>query len=151
MQMVSILVERINDDYEWLQYNSHLRIIHSIKDDMYQMQSTITACNSNKQSYNWFENQSTKEFLQEFETKKVTLGIPIVTKSYEKRDDLFNELRGYYIHRILVNNIAMWCSPICALYIAKLLGSVFEQEREQHQQQIDNLTLRAVPDNNKTD
>ena len=62
----TIVHEVINDEYEWIQYNNHLRIIRSVNDDMYQMQSIINACYSNKQSYHWFENQSTIEILDEF-------------------------------------------------------------------------------------
>ena len=92
-----------------------------------------------------------QKLLQSFDSEKSKAGIPTLEKSYEKRDDVPVNLRGYYIHRLLVNHFAMWASPTYAIYIAKLLDSVFEQERKQHQQQIDNLTLRAVPDNNKTD
>ena len=42
----AIVSEQINEDYEWIQYNSKLRIIHSIKDDYFQMQSILTACNA---------------------------------------------------------------------------------------------------------
>ena len=149
--MASINVERINDDYEFIQYNAHLRIIHSIKDDMYQAQSIITACNSIKQIKHWLENQSTKELLQEFESEKGSVGIPTYQKIYENRPNLPNELKGMYIHRLLVNHIAMWCSPLYAIYIAKLLDSQFERERKQHQQQIDELKPRAVPENHKND
>ena len=58
------LNEKINDDYEWIQYNEKLRLIHSIKDDMYQMQSIVNACNSQKQIRHWFDNKSTKELLE---------------------------------------------------------------------------------------
>lgn len=57
--------EAINDDYEYIQFNQSLRIIHSNKDDMYQMQSIITAYKSNKEPRKWFENQSSKEILSE--------------------------------------------------------------------------------------
>ena len=65
---VAIVSEPINDDYEWIQYNSKLRIIHSIKDDYFQMQSILTACNDpeTKEPKHWFENQSTRELLSEF-------------------------------------------------------------------------------------
>ena len=149
--MALINVEPINDNYEYIQYNAHLRVIHSIKDDMYQAQSIITACNSNKLAKHWFENQSTKELLHSFDSEKPTAGIPTLAKSYEKRDDLPNGLRGYYIHRLLVNHFAMWCSPLYAIYIAKLLDSIFEEERAKQQQQIDELKPRAVPENHKAD
>ena len=58
-------VEKINDEYEYIQYNEKLRLIHSIKDDMYQMQSIIKACNSKKPCKDWFRNQSTQELLDE--------------------------------------------------------------------------------------
>ena len=104
---------------------------------MYQMQSIITACQSSKLSADWFRNTSTQEI-----EELLTMGFPIV---FEKCDDLPNGLRGYYIHRLLVNNVATFLSPKYSLYIAKLLDSIFEQEREQQQKQIDNLTPRAVP------
>ncbi len=148
---MSAIVEPINDEYEYIQYNEKLRLIHSIKDDMYQMQSIITACNSIKQIKHWLENQSTKELLQEFESQKSTLGIPRLEKSYEKRDDVPINLRGYYVHRLLVNHIAIWASPTYAIYIAKLLDSQFEQEREQQQKQINELKTRAVPENHQND
>lgn len=59
-----IIHEPINDDYEWIQYNNELRIIRSIKDDMYQMKSIIRACNSKKLSKDWFKNETTNELIQ---------------------------------------------------------------------------------------
>ena len=136
-----LVYEPINDDYEWIQYNKQLRIIHSINDDMYQIQSIINACESKKQAYHWLENQSTKELLSEFELEKSTLGIPRVTKSYENRMNLAPGLKGYYVHRLLVNAVAMWCSPRYSLRIFKLLDEIASDERnklvqtinEQHQ------------------
>ena len=119
----------INEDYEWVQYNKRLRIIHSIKDDMYQMQSIITACNSNKKVNDWFRNNSTVELLES--AKNASAGIPVDEKLYERRDNLANGMRGYYIHRLLVNHVAIWASPTYAWYIMKLLDDVFAKQREQ--------------------
>ena len=138
------VVESINDDYEYIQYNEKLRLIHSIKDDMYQMQSIIIACNSNKQIRHWFDNKSTQEFLE-----SATGRILPPEKLYEKRDDLPNGLRGYYIHRLLVNHVAMWASPSYAWEIMKLLDSYFEKQREQLTNKIEDLTPRAVPKDHK--
>ena len=63
--MNTSIVEPINDEYEYIQYNEQLRIIHSKSDDFYQMQSIIDACHSNKRANKWFENDSTKELLKE--------------------------------------------------------------------------------------
>ena len=145
--MASINVERINDDYEFIQYNAHLRIIHSIKDDMYQMQSIITACQSNKQAYRWKQLAETKEIIDEIRSQQNCCDPEII----QERPNLPNDLKGTYIHRLLVNDFACWASRKYAIYIAKLLDSQFERERKQHQQQIDELKPRAVPENHKND
>ena len=133
---VAIVSEPINDDYEWVQYNSKLRIIHSIKDDYFQMQSILTTCNApdNKKAADWFENQSTKELLHE-----ISLGREKATlkKPYENRQNLPIGLRGYYIHRLLVNAVAMWASPRYAWYIMILLDDLFAKEREEMQKVIE--------------
>ena len=123
-----LVYEPINDDYEWIQYNKQLRIIHSVKDDMYQIQSIINACESTKQAYHWLENQSTKELLSEFELEKSNLGFPRVAKSYENRRNLAPGIRGYYVHRLLVNAVAMWASPRYSLRIFKLLDEIASDE-----------------------
>ena len=139
-------VQAINNDYEYIQYNQHLRIIHSKQDDMYQMQSIITACHSTKNAFHWFENKSTKEFLE-----NATLGIPSLEKLYEKRDELPNGLRGFYVHRLLVNHVAMWASPKYAWNIMKLLDSHFERERQQLTETINEQRPRMVPVNREHD
>ena len=133
---VAIVSEPINDDYEWVQYNSKLRIIHSINDDYFQMQSILTACNApdNKKAADWFENQSTRELLHE-----ISLGREKATlkKPYENRQNLPIGLRGYYIHRLLVNAVSMWASPRYAWYIMILLDDLFTKEREEMQRVIE--------------
>ena len=46
----SLIHESINEEYEYIQYNKQLRLIRSIDDDMYQINSIIKACNSNKRA-----------------------------------------------------------------------------------------------------
>ena len=99
------------------------------------------------QLYFWFRNQSTQEILDEMGST----GNPAYQKTHENRVNISNELKGIYVHRLLVNHIAMWASPKYAIYIAKLLDSIFEEERTRQQKQIDDLKPRAVPDDNKTD
>ena len=136
MNTFKVIHESISDDYEWIQYNSQLRIIHSIKDDYFQMQSILKACNApdNKKAADWFENQSTKELLHE-----ISLGREKATlkKPYENRQNLPIGLRGYYIHRLLVNAVTMWASPRYAWYIMILLDDLFAKEREEMQRVIE--------------
>ncbi|EAX71261.1 hypothetical protein TVAG_591060, partial [Trichomonas vaginalis G3] len=108
----AIVHEAISEEYEWVQYNKQLRLIRSVKDDMYQMQSILNALRSTKQAYHWFENQQPKELLEEFPHMFATLGKPRVEIPYENRKNLAPGLRGWYVHRLLVNAVAMWASPL---------------------------------------
>ena len=135
--------ERINDDYEYIQYNQHLRIIHSIKDDMYQMQSIIKACKSAKRAQDWFDNKTTKELLKEMREGEFSPSENLV----QNRQNVEMGLRGYYIHRLLVNHVAIWTSPIYAVYIMKLLDSHFERERQDLIDEIQQQKPRMVPTN----
>ena len=134
--LINPLIVPINEHYEWYQYNRQLKLLHSIDDDMFQYQSIINACNSTKKIKHWMENQNTKEFLAEFEEKKRSVGIPADRKIIENRVNVPNEFKGIYVHRLLVNVIAQWCSPLYAIYIAKLLDDIFEKEREEMKAEI---------------
>ncbi|EAX70309.1 hypothetical protein TVAG_561420 [Trichomonas vaginalis G3] len=131
-----IVHEAINEEYEYIQFNKQLRLIRSVKDDMYQMQSILTACFApdTKLPKDWFRNQSTQELLSEAQRvgKK-----PQSPKLYENREKLPNGLRGYYVHRLLVNAVAMWASPRYAWNIYRLLDEIHRQEREELENKLE--------------
>ena len=81
-------IEAINDEYEYIQYNDKLRLIHSINDDMYQMSSIITACQSNKLCNDWFRNKQANEIIDELRKNEST-GIPVHRELYENRDSFY--------------------------------------------------------------
>ncbi|EAX70616.1 hypothetical protein TVAG_413590 [Trichomonas vaginalis G3] len=144
----AIVHEAINEEYEYIQYNKQLRLIRSVKDDMYQMQSILTACFApdTKKPQDWFRNQSTIELLNEAqrdilfsensEEQRVSKK-PQSPKLYENREKLPNGLRGYYVHRLLVNAVAMWASPRYAWYIYRLLDEIHRQEREEMENKLE--------------
>ncbi|EAX82717.1 hypothetical protein TVAG_053940 [Trichomonas vaginalis G3] len=143
-----IVHEAINEEYEWVQFNKQLRLIRSVKDDMYQMQSILTACFApdTKLPKDWFRNQSTQELLSEAQrdilfsenSEEQRVGKkPQSPKLYENREKLPNGLRGYYVHRLLVNAVAMWASPRYAWYIYRLLDEIHRQEREEMENKLE--------------
>ncbi|EAX85643.1 hypothetical protein TVAG_207820 [Trichomonas vaginalis G3] len=142
-----IVHEAINEEYEYIQFNKQLRLIRSVKDDMYQMQSILTACFApdTKLPKDWFRNQSTQELLSEAQrdilfsenSEEQRVGKkPQSPKLYENREKLPNGLRGYYVHRLLVNAVAMWASPRYAWYIYRLLDEIHRQEREEMEKKL---------------
>ncbi|KAI5489324.1 KilA, N-terminal/APSES-type HTH, DNA-binding family [Trichomonas vaginalis G3] len=143
----AIVHEVINEEYEYIQYNKQLRLIRSVKDDMYQMQSILTACYApdTKLPKDWFRNQSTQELLNEAQrdvlfsenSEEQRVGKKSQSpKLYENREKLPNGLRGYYVHRLLVNAVAMWASPRYAWYVCKLLDEIHRQEREDMEKKL---------------
>ncbi|EAX78711.1 hypothetical protein TVAG_062170 [Trichomonas vaginalis G3] len=143
----AIVHEAINEEYEYIQFNKQLRLIRSVKDDMYQMQSILTACFApdTKLPKDWFRNQSTIELLNEAQrdilfsenSEAQRVGIkPQSPKTHENREKLPNGLRGYYVHRLLVNAVAMWASPRYAWYVCKLLDEIHRQEREDMEKKL---------------
>ncbi|EAX83372.1 hypothetical protein TVAG_108740 [Trichomonas vaginalis G3] len=143
-----IVHEAINEEYEYIQFNKQLRLIRSVKDDMYQMQSILTACYApdTKLPKDWFRNQSTQELLSEAQrdilfsenSEEQRVGKkPQSPKLYENREKLPNGLRGYYVHRLLVNAVAMWASPRYAWYIYRLLDEIHRQEREEMENKLE--------------
>ncbi|EAY13300.1 hypothetical protein TVAG_164090 [Trichomonas vaginalis G3] len=161
-----IVHEAINEEYEYIQFNKQLRLIRSVKDDMYQMQSILTACFApdTKKPQDWFRNQSTQELLSEAQrdilfsenSEEQRVGgkpqspklyenseeqrvrkKPQSPKLYENREKLPNGLRGYYVHRLLVNAVAMWASPRYAWNIYRLLDEIHRQEREEMENKLE--------------
>ncbi|EAX71965.1 hypothetical protein TVAG_255420, partial [Trichomonas vaginalis G3] len=115
---------------------------------MYQMQSILTACFApdTKLPKDWFRNQSTQELLSEAQrdilfsenSEEQRVGKkPQSPKLYENREKLPNGLRGYYVHRLLVNAVAMWASPRYAWYIYRLLDEIHRQEREELENKLE--------------
>ncbi|EAX69581.1 hypothetical protein TVAG_503110 [Trichomonas vaginalis G3] len=115
---------------------------------MYQRQSILTACYApdTKLPKDWFRNQSTQELLSEAQrdilfsenSEEQRVGIkPQSPKLYENREKLPNGLRGYYVHRLLVNAVAMWASPRYAWYIYRLLDEIHRQEREEMENKLE--------------
>ncbi|KAI5490050.1 KilA, N-terminal/APSES-type HTH, DNA-binding family, partial [Trichomonas vaginalis G3] len=102
---------------------------------MYQMQSILTACFApdTKHADDWFKNQSTQELLSEAQRVRLPSGSP---KTHENRKNLPINLRGYYVHRLLVNAVAMWASPRYAWYIYRLLDEIHRQEREEMEKKL---------------
>ncbi|EAX80968.1 hypothetical protein TVAG_581730 [Trichomonas vaginalis G3] len=130
-----IVHEAINEEYEYIQFNKHLRLIRSVKDDMYQMQSILTACFApdTKHADDWFRNQSTQELLSEISLDRP---FPAMHKTHENRKNLPINLRGWYVHRLLVNAVAIWASPRYAWHVYKLLDEIHRQEREEMEKKL---------------
>ncbi|EAX82456.1 hypothetical protein TVAG_420050 [Trichomonas vaginalis G3] len=131
----AIVHEAINEEYEWVQFNKQLRLIRSVKDDMYQMQSILTACFApdTKHADDWFKNQSTQELLSEISLDRE---FSVLHKTHENRKNLAPGLRGYYVHRLLVNAVAMWASPRYAWHVYRLLDEIHRQEREEMEKKL---------------
>ena len=142
--MSTIIRESINNEFEIIQYNKKLRVVHSIDDDMYQVQSIINACHSTKKAFHWVSNQETQELFAAFDKRMNTI-------SHRYRSDVRVDLRGHYVHRLLVNAVAMWASPRYAIDIFMLLDEMASAERKAMESTIQHQRPRMVPKNHEHD
>ncbi|KAI5503028.1 KilA, N-terminal/APSES-type HTH, DNA-binding family, partial [Trichomonas vaginalis G3] len=130
----AIVHEAINEEYEYIQFNKQLRLIRSVKDDMYKCKVLLTACFApdTKHADDWFKNQSTQELLSEISLDR--LFRPCI--KHMKRKNLPINLRGYYVHRLLVNAVAMWASPRYAWHVYRLLDEIHRRKREEMEKKL---------------
>ena len=130
--------QSINNEYEWIQYNSDLRIIRSINDDMYQCKSILSALDvADKEVNNWIRNKQTQELLASYDEKPLDREFAVLAKTHEIRNDVAIELRGYYIHRKLVPIFAMWANVRYARKIIDLLDNIFDEERKEMEEALE--------------
>ena len=83
----------------------------------------------NKRFDNWTQNKSNKELIQTFKTMlNGSPGIPgdliiIITTGN-------NELRGTYVHPLLIPHIASWVSPLFAYKVSKIVNNFLAREKD---------------------
>ena len=117
-----------------------IRIIHSINDDMYQVESIIKSCRSNKNIRDWLNDQTTNEMMAE-----MSLHCPYTSNReiYEKRRNLGDVLNGFYVNRALVNYVAIWASSWHSVHIFRVLDW-YSEVRCMHR-----LRKQLIPEHHK--
>lgn len=60
----------INTELEYYEYNDELRLVHLIKEDMFQCKSILNSlkCEKDKRTNHWISNKETEELLEGFES-----------------------------------------------------------------------------------
>ena len=132
-----------NGRFEWYQYNEDLRIIHDRETDTFNMNSIAKALNINtKNIARWLTNKYTIRYMNGFmnllefeEVQDLTMEVP--------QSGTVKDIRGKYLHRLLINRFASDICPEYAYKIALLLDDHFELQRQVEEN-------RALSDENKT-
>jgi hypothetical protein len=121
--------------YETIIYNDELTLIHSISDDMFQCQSIMKCLGYDRSKYNhlirYFKIKGTIELIDEIQSQTPNQGVSTKMSKpqiYENRHDLSNELKGTYIHRLLINHFASWYSPKYSYKIQLILDNHFQEQ-----------------------
>ena len=104
-------------------------------------QNNINACGSKKQPTRWLNLAETNEIIKELASVQKCTDANLV----QNRPNLPIELRGTYVHKLLVNDIACWANRKYAIYIAQLLDTYFEKQRNQLQTKVNEQKPRMVP------
>lgn len=117
----------INTELEYYEYNDELRLVHLIKEDMFQCKSILESLKSSKQTNEWLRNKDTKKLINGFTRIREFSDTNTLIKKLPKT--IGSTTDGYYIHRLLVNHFAMWVDVEYAYKISLILDEHFENLR----------------------
>lgn len=121
-------IKPINTELEYYEYNDELKLVHLIKEDMFQCKSILNSLNcEDKRVNNWVRNNDTKDLIEGFKSmREFAHGLLIDEFVFSNNLKQYN---GYYIHRLLVNHFAMWANKKYAYKISLILDDHFENLR----------------------
>ena len=120
-------IKPITENLEYYEYNDELKLVHLIKEDMFQCKSILNSLNSNKQTNEWLRNENTKRLINGFKRIREFSDTDKLIKKIPKT--IGSTTDGYYIHRLLVNHFAMWINVEYAYKISLILDEHFENLR----------------------
>ena len=120
-------IKPITENLEYYEYNDELKLVHLIKEDMFQCKSILNSLNSNKQTNEWLRNENTKRLINGFKRIREFSDTDKLIKKIPKT--IGSTTDGYYIHRLLVNHFAMWINVEYAYKISLILDDHFENLR----------------------
>lgn len=117
----------INTELEYYEYNNELKLVHLIKEDMFQCKSILDSLQCNRHTNEWKRNKDTKELIEGFKSMR-EFSYELLIKEFTFARE-FRSYNGYYIHRLLVNHFAMWANKKYAYKISLILDDHFENLR----------------------
>lgn len=117
-----IVFENVNDEYGWGMYGDFKVLIH--KETGYINAPKLCA-QGGKRFENWLKNERSKELIE-------VIGRHAYSNSTERNENVQptfepsgvpNELRGTYIHPLLVPHVAGWVSPQFAVAVSYIVNN----------------------------
>lgn len=89
---------------------------------------------------------------QDFENNLKTI-IPCKNLKYNLINNVYNELKGSYVHPKIINFVCFWCSPTYALLVSEIMDSINEQNTtvmnkliKDLQEENNKLKTQIIPD-----
>lgn len=115
------IYQPINEDYEYVQYNSELLLIHHLESDLYQLESLLDNFPIDLTADDVLSDPEIQDVIEKVNDLSETELLPSVVafqdleqlndEDFEEyryqNEDLFERLNGIYVHKFLINIIAM--------------------------------------------
>jgi hypothetical protein len=151
--MQRIIFDYINTDYAYGKYGDFTVIM--MTSNRY-INATKLCKQYGKEFKHWKENIGNKQLIEEVNKEITPDGYPTSTnKSFIIKNDEKNELRGTYVHELLIPHIASWISPQFGIKVSKIVNSYIINEyitelKEKNNKIIDlNIKLDEIISTNK--
>lgn len=124
-----IIFEHINDDFAYGKYGEFKVII--MKENKY-INATKMCREHNKRFEHWLENSNSKILITEVENEVNKCAYRISGKHTKPtitlQKECNNNLRGTYVHELLIPHIASWISSVFAIKVSKIVNNFIVKE-----------------------
>jgi len=91
------------------------------KNDMFRVNEIAEL--AGKQTHHWYDNQRTKDLVEQYQLLNPDRGIPILVVKGG-----YSSEQGTWIHKDLGHSFLMWCFPSYELLVNKILNELFDIE-----------------------
>ena len=146
-----IIFEHIDEKFAYGKYGDFKVII--MKENKY-INATKLCGEHNKRFENWLRNDNSKILIDEVdnELKNSKNGAHSYLSQHKKslitlQKECKNNLRGTYVHDLLIPHIASWISPNFAIKVSKIVNNfIIKEHRESLKQKDDKIDAQQLAD-----
>lgn len=138
-----------DSNFEIVKFNNRLELVRCKSDGLYQVKSIAQTLNSNYQIDKWFnsvDNQRLITILHESGRYGST-----IEDIHQIKKQVHSNLRGHYIHEMLVYNIAMACDKNYAIEVLEMINEMHNIRNNKLLKEIEQLqsNVQELQSNNR--
>lgn len=135
--LTELIIRRVDDKFAWIDYHGFQSVLIDLSNSYINAsklcKEDITSTTPNGKRFDqWLNRSSSKELMQELfieinSTEDTEKPIPVVIQ----HTNVSNEVKGSYIHPLLVPNVLAWLSPRFSLQVGRIVNMYVAKQQEE--------------------